>query len=114
MIALTLSYWILADKGVSLNGFLIAFCLGCLAMGFMISYINIPISTVMMRVVDKDKLSKVSSIVSIGSQGMIPIASVLAGAVLEGWGSTPLLAVSSLGFAVTAVIMLMNRQLNEI
>ena len=114
MIALTLSYWILADKGVSLNGFLIAFCLGCLAMGFMISYINIPISTVMMRVVDKDKLSKVSSIVSIGSQGMIPIASVLAGAVLEGWGSTPLLAVCSLGFAVTAVIMLMNRQLNEI
>ena len=114
MIALTLSYWLLADRGVSLNAFLIAFGIVCLAMGIMISYINIPVSTVMMCIVDRDKLSKVSSIISIGSQGMIPIASVLAGAVLESWGSTILLAVSSVGFTVTAVLMLASRKLKEL
>ena len=68
----------------------------------------------MMRVVDKDKLSKVTSIMSIGSQGMIPIASVLAGLVLETLGSTALLAACSLGFTVTAVLMLFNRNIKEL
>ena len=68
----------------------------------------------MMRVVEKDKLSKVTSIVNIGSHGMIPIASVLAGLVLELLGSTTLLAVCSLGFTVTAVLLLFNRNIKEL
>ena len=83
-------------------------------MGFLISYINIPISTVMMRMVDKDKLSKVSSIISIGSQGMIPIASVLAGAALQAFGSTLLLAICAAGFTVTAVLLLTNRDVRTL
>ena len=114
MIALTLCYWLLVDRGASLNGFLIVLCLGWLAMGFLISYINIPITTVMMRIVDKDKLSKVSSITSIGAQGMIPVASVLAGLVLETMGTTPLLVFCSLGFTVTALMMLSNRHIKEL
>ena len=50
---------------------------------------------------------------NIGSQGMVPIASVLAGAVLQSFGSTILLVLCSLGFTVTAVLMLMNRQVRE-
>lgn len=114
MIILTLCYWLLVDRGASLNGFLIVLCLGWLAMGFLISYINIPITTVMMRIVDKDKLSKVSSITSIGSQGMIPVASVLAGLVLEAMGTTQLLVFCSLGFTVTALMMLTNRHIREL
>ena len=114
MIALTFSYWILVERGKSINGFLIALCIGFLAVGVLISFINIPISTVMMRVVETDKLSKVTSIISIGSQGMIPIASVLAGLVLETLGSTTLLAACSLGFTVTAVLLLFNRNIKEL
>ena len=114
MVALTLSYWLLVERGRSINGFLIALCIGFLAVGVLISFINIPISTVMMRVVDTDKLSKVTSIISIGSQGMIPIASVLAGLVLETLGSTTLLAACSLGFTVTAVLLLFNRNIKEL
>ena len=114
VIALTLSYRLLVDRGASLNGFLIAFCLGSLMIGALISFINIPISTVMMRIVDRDKLSKVNSIVSIGSHGMIPIASVLAGLILKTLGSTALLAVCSLGFTVTALLMLFNKKIREL
>ncbi len=114
MIALTVCFWLFVDRGTGINGFLIAFCLGGLAMGFLISYINIPLSTAMMRFVDKDKLSKVTSITSIGAQGMIPVASVLAGVVLQSLGSTALLAFCSLGFSLTAVLMLINRQVREI
>ena len=114
MIALTVCYWQFVGCGADVNGFLIAFCLGGLGIGFLISYINIPITTAMMRAVDRDKLSKVTSIINIGSHGMIPVASVLAGVILQSLGSTALLAFCSLGFSLTAVLMLINRQVREI
>ena len=114
VIALAAGYWLLVDRGVSLNGFLLLFCLGTLLIGFLIPLVNIPVSTVLMRVVDRDKLSKVSSITSVLSQGLIPIASVLAGAVLQGFGSAPLLFVCAAGFTVTALFLLLNRQVRAI
>ena len=113
-IALTVSYWLLVAKGFSLNAFLLLFCLGCLLLGAILSFINIPISTALMRVVDKDKLSKVTSILSILSQGLVPIASVLAGAVLQVFGSSVLLLACSAGFTAAALFLLMNKRAKEI
>ena len=114
MIIWTVSYWYFVDCGVSINAFLIALCVGTLIMGFFISFVNIPVSTAIMRVVDKQMLSKVTSITSIGSQGMIPIASVLAGVILQKLGSTPLLILCSVGFTVTAILMLVNKPIKEL
>ena len=114
MIALAVSYWQLVARGVSLNAFLLLFCLGCVILGALIVNINIPLSTTVMRVIDKDMLSKVSSIISIASQGLIPIASVLAGAVLQYMGSTVLLAVCALGFTAAAVMLLLSKSAREI
>ena len=44
---------------------------------------------------------------------MIPIASVLAGVILQSLGSSPLLAFCSLGFAVTAFLLLINRTVRD-
>ena len=82
MIALATGYWRLVASAVSLNAFLLVFSTGCLAVGFLLSLINIPLNTLIQRRVERNKLSKVGSIVSVGSQGMIPVASVLAGAAL--------------------------------
>ena len=114
MIALTAGYHILVSMGISINAFLIVLCAGGLMMGFFLSLINIPLSTVLMRIVDKDKLSKVNSIISIGSQGMIPLASVLAGVIISSLGCTALLVFCSAGFAGTALMMLFNRHIREI
>lgn len=113
LILLTICYWQFVVRGVSLNAFLITYSLGFLAIGFMIAWINIPINTLTMRIVDKDKLSKVNSIISLGSQGMVPIASVLGGILLE-TGTLSLLIFSTLGFSITAVLMLFSRRLKEI
>ncbi len=114
MIVLAAAYGWLVDTGVSLNGFLLTFCAGCLAIGFLLPFINVPLSTVIQRRVDKNKLSKVNSLISIGSHGMIPIASVLAGAALQAFGSTMLLAVCAAGFTVTAILLLTNRHIRSI
>ncbi|MBQ2157715.1 MAG: hypothetical protein II443_04005, partial [Oscillospiraceae bacterium] len=41
MIALTAGYYFLVDRGASLNAFLILFCLGCLFIGLMVTFVNI-------------------------------------------------------------------------
>ena len=114
MILLSLAYWLLVGRGNGLNLFLPLFCAAGCGVGLLLSFINIPISTAVMRVVDRDKLSKVNSIISIGSQGMIPIASVLAGIVLQAFGSAVLLFACSLGFTVTAVLLLINKPVREL
>ena len=113
LLLLTAGYWLLVANGVSLNAFLLLFSLGCLMIGFLLSFINIPVSTALMRIVDKDKLSKVSSIVSILSQGLVPISSVLAGAALQCFGSSSLLLGCSVGFTAAALFLLFNKQAKE-
>ena len=113
MIILTLCYWNFVARGASLNAFLITLCVGYFAIGLLVSYINIPTVTAMMRIVDKDKLSKMASLVNIGGMGMTPIASVLAGTILETRGCTPLLAVCSAGLLVTALLLLASPQSKE-
>ena len=114
MIALAIGYWWLVASDVSLNAFLLVFSAGCLAVGFLLSLINIPLNTLIQRRVERNKLSKVGSIVSVGSQGMIPVASVLAGAALQFFGSTVLLAICAAGFTVTAVLLLTNRHVRSL
>ena len=114
MVGLTVSFFIFVDRGSQVNIFLITLSFGCLLIGFLISCFNIPVTTAIMRIVDKDKLSKVNSLTSIGSQGMIPIASVLAGIILEAFGGTALLAFCSLGFTITAMSLLFSRQFKEL
>ena len=111
---MTAGYWIFVARGVSINAFLILMAIGCLFIGFDVVQINIPTSTVIMRIVDKTMLSKVNSVISISSQGLIPIASVLAGAILQGFGSTALLLMCTVGFLITALSMLFNRRVREI
>ena len=114
IVSLAFSYWLLVDRGTALNFFLVFFCAGGFATGIMLSAINIPVTTATMRIVDKDKLSKVNSFISVGSQAMIPLASVIAGAVIQSLGSSMLLFVCAAGFTVTAVALLMNRQVRDL
>ena len=114
MAGMTAGYWLLVSRGVSLNVFLVLLSLACLVIGFVITCINIPVNTALLRVVDRDKLSKVTSILSIISQGLIPVSSVLAGLILQTAGSTPLLVICTAGFTGAALFLLFNRQAKEL
>ena len=114
LLVMTFGYWLLVERGLSLNAFLILLCAGSLLAGAILTFVNIPLNTTIMRVVDKDKLSKVSSIISITAQGLVPISSVLAGVILQGFGSTPLLAVCSVGLLVSALFLLFHPETKNI
>ena len=114
MLGLTGGYWFYASGRGSLNMFLILFSVGAFIIGFILPCINIPVGTTFMRIVDRDKLSKVSSITNVLSQGLIPIATALAGVILKFFGSTMLLIVCSAGFTVTALYMLLSREVRNV
>ena len=67
-----------------------------------------------MKIVDRDMLGKVVSITRVISMGLIPIASLMAGAILQYFSPTALLIVCSLGFTATALFVLVNPETKNI
>jgi len=111
---LTVCYRFLVHDGMSIDLFLVLFSFGNLMIGLLVAGINIPVGTAIMRTADRDKLSKVTGMLNILSMGLIPVASVAAGAVLQYFGSTVLLAVCTLGLSAAALSLLFNKQIREI
>ena len=112
--ALSTSY-ILFSKGIfDINTFLIIFVVGAALIGLTVTTINIPSTTTLLTITDPDKIGKVSSVVDIGSQGLIPLSSFLAGLVLSGLGSSWLLIICTSGFALITLFILLNRRISEL
>ncbi len=114
MIAMSIGYQVFVRGGKGLSPFLILICLCSAAIGLDLPAINIPVSTVIMKLVDSKMLSKVMGLINVLSQGLIPVSSVLAGAILQKLGTITLLVSCSAGFTLTAVYMLLNKEVKEI
>lgn len=114
MIAITAGYRVFVAGNHDVNPFLIIMAVSWIAVGAVTVLINIPANTVLLKIVDRDKLGKVSSITNVLTQGLIPLASVLAGIILQKAGCTALLTVCTTGFALTALIMLFNKYVKEL
>lgn len=112
--ALAVSYVIFTKGIISINTFLIIFVSGCVLTGLVITTINIPSTTTILTITDEDKIGKVSSVVDIGTQGLIPLSSFLAGLVLSGLGSSWLLIICTSGFALITLFILFNKQIAKL
>ena len=110
----SLTYFFLVDQSNNVNAYLISFCITVLIMGVLLSLVNIPLGTVLARTVDKNMLGKVQSLLNIGSQGLIPIASVLGGLVIEYIGKSELLFMCSGGFILITLVFVLNKTVNEL
>ena len=62
----------------------------------------------------KDKFGKVSSVMNIGSQGLIPLAMFLGGLAITYLGSVGLLAVCSGGLIITALVLFFARPVRDL
>ena len=114
ILSLGITYIIFVDINNLLNVFLIIFVALGFVMGMMLSYINIPIITIIQTITDEEKLGKVSSIIDMVSQGLIPIATFVAGFIIACFGSSVLLITCSLGLLVVATMSLFNKEMNNI
>ena len=68
----------------------------------------------MMRIIDKDKFGKVSSVLNIGSQGLIPLSVLLGGVAITYIGSLGLISVCAGGFLLISLILFFNKPVREL
>ena len=114
MILMTIAYIIYKKDVIGINALLITIIVIFLTIGVLLVLINVPSSTLLMKTIDKDKMGKVSSILSIGSQGLIPISMFLGGIAIEFMGPSGLLIICSLGLFLVAMILFFNKPAREL
>lgn len=113
-VVLTVIYILYANNVADINVMLIAFIPIGIAMGMTLITINIPITTKMLTIVDKDKLGKVNSVVDVGSQGLIPLSNFLAGLVISGLGPSWLCIISTVGLSLMTVFLVLNKHVKQL
>ena len=113
-VVLTTIYVFFVNNLADINVMLIAFVPIGITMGMMLITINIPITTKMLTIVDKDKLGKVNSVIDVGSQGLIPLSNFLAGLVISGLGASWLCIISTAGLSFMTIFLVLNKHVKQL
>lgn len=109
------SFYLLFTKEIlSINALLIIMIASFFIIGTLLVLINVPASTAMMKIIDKDKFAKVSAVTNIGSQGLIPLAMFLGGVALEYIGSFGLLAICAGGLLIISIILFICKPIRDL
>lgn len=113
-ILLVVFYLLFNQNIIDINAFLIIMLIGSFFIGVLLVTINVPSTTAMMRIIDKDKFGKVSSVLNIGSQGLIPLSVLLGGVAITYIGSLGLISVCAGGFLLISLILFFNKPVREL
>ena len=83
-------------------------------MGLIIMRFNIPMNLIIQRNVEPKQLGKVSSVMGVLSQAMIPIGSMLAGVIISQMSIIYFYVFSTIGSWLVVVLYLRNKASNNI
>ena len=114
VILLAFFYGLFANGVIGINALLIITLVILFLIGVSIILINVPSSTAMMTIVDKDKFGKLSSVINIGSQGLIPLSMFLGGIALTYINSLGLLIACASGLLITSLVLFFAPSVREI
>ena len=112
--AMATCYYLFTQNIMSINALLIATLVILFVIGILLVLVNVPSSTVMMKMIDKDKFGKVSSVSSIGSQGLIPLSMFLGGIAITYISPVGLLFACFGGLLVVALILFFAPSVREL
>lgn len=105
MIIVAISYILFKNNIFDINAVLLIVIAVLFFVGVLLITINVPTSTAMMKIIDKDKFGKVTSVSNIGSQGLIPVSMLLGGVAITYLGSIGLLLICSGGLLITSLVL---------
>lgn len=111
---LVLFYGLFTHNIISINALLIILLVILFFIGVTIVLINIPSAAAMMKIIDKDKFGKVSSVTNIGSQGLIPLSMFLGGVAITYMGSLGMLIACAGGLLATSLVLFFVPSVREI
>lgn len=114
MIVMTILYILFKNNYIDINVLLISIIIILFIIGVTLILINVPSITAMMKLVDKDKYGKISSVTNIGSQGLIPLSMFLGGMALNYIGSIGLLSICAGGLLITSLVLFYIKPVRDI
>lgn len=100
--------WITID--IALLGLTVSF----FVVGFMTMRFNVPMSLIIQRNVEPKQLGKVSSVISVLSQALIPIGSMLAGVIISQLSIVYFFLFTIVGSWIVVIIYMYNKASNQI
>ncbi|MCK9536294.1 MAG: MFS transporter [Bacilli bacterium] len=112
--AIPISFYFLVIIFNRLNLYLLTFSAIMFFIGIVVVCINTPAGVAIQKIVEKDKLAKVQSLLTIGSMGLTPFASFLGGAVISKFGLGPLFIVCAGGILITSIIIGLSKQISTL
>ncbi len=92
--------------------FYMAFVTFCLLMAIVNMFVNIPLQTALMRMIDEHVRGRVMSILDMLTQGLIPLAIVLAGTLLELFSVSFVLVVLFIFLVVPYTLLMLSQRVN--
>lgn len=114
MVSLAVIYFLFFKEVFNINVILLALAIGAFMIGLTLPFINIPTSTKVMTLTEKDKLGKVISVMDVGTQGLIPLSNLLAGLVISSFGPSWLLIICASGLCLLTFVLFINRQIKQL
>jgi predicted MFS family arabinose efflux permease len=99
---------------ISIDLTLLGITLSMFLAGFFIMNFNIPMSLVIQRNVEPRQLGKVSSVMNVLSQALIPIGSMLAGVIISQLSIIYFFVFVTIGAWIVVLIYINNKVSNEI
>ena len=114
VILMAFFYALFINNIIDINALLITILVILFLIGVSVILINVPSTTAMMKIVDKDKYGKLSSVLNIGSQGLIPFSVFLGGLALTYIGSLGLLIACATGLLITSVVLFFAPSLRNV
>ena len=105
VILMAVFYGLFINRFIDINALLIILLVILFLIGVSIILINVPSSAAMMKIVDKDKFGKLSSVTNIGSQGLIPLSMFLGGLAITYISSLGLLIACAAGLLITSLVL---------
>ncbi len=113
-LSIALTYFFFFHQNGNVNAFLISTLFSMAFIGIWLSFINIRINTSVQKRTDKAMLGKVSSIMSMTSQGLVPVASFLGGIAIHYLGCAALLFLCAGGAALIVVMSLFSKGISSL
>lgn len=107
-------YGLFVGGVLTLNVLLVLTTILFVIIGVLLVLVNVPSTTAMMRIVDKDKFGKVSSVMNIGSQGLIPVAMLLGGVAISGLGPLGMIIICAAGLLIPSLALFFIRPVREL
>ncbi len=111
-IIMAIAYFVFSKNNI--NIYLMVLLIVIFFIGVALIGINVPFGVAIQKNIPKDMLAKVSSVMNIGSMGLVPFSTMLGGVIISSFGIGALFIFINSGLALVTIFLLVSKEVSKI